>query len=89
MCDVLASEQLNQYKGDYYSDELLITYRILLVENTLYLKIGDRPKVEMQVVGKDEFAVGFPLRFLRNKNDEIISFEIDRGRVQNLIFFKS
>jgi hypothetical protein len=82
------SEQLNQYTGDFYSEEISVNYRIFLENGMLYLKFGYRPKVKMQKVSRDEFVSGFPIRFLRNKQDEITGFEIDAGRVQHLNFSK-
>lgn len=82
------SEQLNQYTGDYYSDELLVNYRIFLENGLLYLKFGYRPKMEMQKIRRDVFLPGYSLHFIRNNQDEITGFEMDAGRVQHLKFSK-
>lgn len=85
---IYTPEELQQYTGDYYSEEILANYRIFMENGLIYLKVGYRPKVEMQEIRKDEFFAGFSLRFIRSKYDEITGFEIDAERVQHLKFSK-
>ncbi len=82
------SEQLNQYTGDYYSDELLVNYRVILENGLLYIKYGYGQKFEMKKVRKDVFLPGASIHFIRNKRDEITGLKMDSGRVQNLMFSK-
>ncbi len=84
----LTPDQLNQYVGDYYSDELSATYQISLEGNQLYLKVEYNPKAVLSPVRQDEFSSRFAIFFQSNRKGEITGFEIDAGRVQNLKFIK-
>ena len=94
----LKAEQLSQYAGDYYSEEINVTYPVLFKDNKLYVKFPEstaqfcRTKVESELISEhaDYFASpvgGF--QFTRNTKNEISGFIIkDIGRVRNLVFSK-
>jgi hypothetical protein len=82
-------QNLSEFVGDYYSDELQVTYHILKEESLFYLKFGNRPRQQMQPAGKDMAIAGFMMQFQRNEKGEVNGFKINAGRVQNLQFVKS
>ncbi|MFC2160106.1 serine hydrolase domain-containing protein [Acidobacteriota bacterium] len=91
--DKLNSEQLKAYAGDYYSEELDVTYRLFLKEGKLYLALENRhrsyPKLPFVPALKDQFTLGgLQLQFFRDEQDEVASFTINAGRVKNIRFVK-
>jgi hypothetical protein len=85
---VLTPDQLIQYAGDYYSDELMVTYQITKDEKALFLKFGYSPITEMKPVSSDLFNAGFLIHFLRNDKNGIIGLDVNAGRVQSLNFVR-
>ena len=85
---VLTPDQLIQYAGDYYSDELMVTYQITKDEKALFLKFGYNPITEMKPVSSDLFNAGFLIHFLRNDKNGIIGLDVNAGRVQSLNFVR-
>jgi len=94
----LKAEQLSQYAGDFYCEEIDVTYPVLFKDNKLYVKFPEstaqfcKTKVESELISEhaDYFASpvsGF--QFTRNTKNEISGFIIkDVGRVRNLVFSK-
>jgi CubicO group peptidase (beta-lactamase class C family) len=94
----LKTEQLSQYTGDFYSEEINATYPVILKDNKLYVKFpqslaqycNNNAEAELISEHADYFASpvsGF--HFTRNAQNEISGFIIrDVGRVRNLVFSK-
>jgi CubicO group peptidase (beta-lactamase class C family) len=84
----LAPQDLEEYAGDYHSDELGVTYRLLLRDGTLVLKLGyDPEEPPLQPTGKDEFSVKVRnLQFVRDVQGRISGFNARSGRVVNVWF---
>jgi len=88
----LTPEQMRGYAGDYYSEELGTTYKIILQENKLlarHRRHGDIPLV----LNKKDLFTGRTwffqkIRFVRNEKQEISGFLLTGGRVRNLRFVK-
>jgi hypothetical protein len=98
----LTAEQLAGYAGDYYSDELRVTYTIVVENQKLYLRHENRhkdfaknciePKYTAQ--GKavqDSFAISggrdtISIDFIRNGQNRPHAFTINMGRVRNIVF---
>jgi len=93
---LLKTEQLSQYEGKFYCEEINATYPILFKDNKLYVKFPQslapfcKNSVEAELISEyaDYFASpvsGF--HFTRNVQNEISGFIIkDVGRVRNLVF---
>ena len=85
----LTDEQLNEYVGDYYSNELDVVYTIYKKDNYLYLKRRKFPKNRLVVRAGDKVIwAGREMAFERNGNKQITGFRLTRGRVRNLKFVK-
>jgi CubicO group peptidase (beta-lactamase class C family) len=94
----LKAEQLNQYAGDFYSEEINATYPLIYQNNKLYVRFpqslaqfcNNNPEAELISEHADYFASpvsGF--HFTRNAQNEIFGFILkDVGRVRNLAFSK-
>jgi CubicO group peptidase (beta-lactamase class C family) len=85
---VALKQDLSPFLGDYYSDELMVTYHVRREADTLYLKIGFNPKMELKPVGEDLFNASFLMRFRRNEKNEVTGLEVDAVRARGLKFVK-
>lgn len=84
----LTDEQLKEYVGDYYSDELQTAYNIYFKDRKPFVKIPNYPEVELKIAGKDVFDGRFIISFQRSEADKIRGFLLDGGRVKRLRFAK-
>jgi CubicO group peptidase (beta-lactamase class C family) len=94
----LKAEQLSEYAGDYYSEELDVTYPVIFKENKLYIKLPEstaqfsRVNAESELISEhgDYFASPVSgIEFMRNAENEITGFKLfNVGRVRNLVFSK-
>ena len=83
----LSKAQLQEYVGDYYSEELDATYRIRLDGDTLALTVGNRLDGRLRPVDSDEMRRGsVRLLFQRDDGAAVTGFLLDAGRVKNLRF---
>ena len=84
----LSSSQLQTYVGDYYSDELDITYTLDVESNNLVLRLRETSSI-LTAYSTDSFGWGRRrLEFTRDKEKRIIGFVLQAGRVKNLKFQK-
>jgi CubicO group peptidase (beta-lactamase class C family) len=97
----LTPEQLRPYEGDYWSDELGVSYRMAIAGSQLKLEaILDAAGLPRQnnlstqgfrASGSDEFEVsGTPgvIRFKRNDRNDVKGFRLDFGRSEGLDFVR-
>jgi len=84
----LSSSQLQTYVGNYYSDELDITYTLDVESNNLVLRLRETSSI-LTAYSTDSFGWGRRrLEFTRDKEKRIIGFVLQAGRVKNLKFQK-
>jgi hypothetical protein len=86
-----AAAQMAEYAGDYYSDELVVTYRIVLEDGKLYVrhenKYKDLPKQALEPTLRDTFVIqGITFNFKRDDKKRVNAFTVDAGRVRNILF---
>ena len=82
------TENLTDYKGDYWSDELETVYHITLKDGNLEVQhrwLGD---ISLNPISKDFFGTefGFYVRFIRDDNGKVSDLSIYTGRTLNVIF---
>lgn len=98
----VAEEQLKIYAGDYWSDELGVTYRLGLVAGKIKLisvvDASGAPRVNnltadaWRATGTDEFQVGksgVMLHFHRSPQGGANGFTLDAGRTKGLAFVRN
>ncbi len=90
---VLTPAQLAEYVGDYYSEELLALYRVVLEGGKLFLRLTNRDtelsKKPLEPSLRDAFGVGgLILNFARDGQDKISYFTVNAGRVKNIRFLR-
>ena len=84
----LSSSQLQEYVGNYYSDELDITYTFKVENNNLVLKLRETSNI-LTPYSTESFGWGRRrLEFTRDREKRITGFILQVGRVQNLKFQK-
>ncbi len=91
--ETLDAKQREEYVGDYYSDELDVTYRIFFKEDKLHLqqKKPHRPYPGgiLLLQREDRYNVGrLILNFDRDERNNVTSFTVNAGRVKNIRFVK-
>jgi CubicO group peptidase (beta-lactamase class C family) len=86
----LEPHELEEYAGEYHSDELGVIYRFHLRDGALVLKLGYDPvEPHLQPTVRDEFIVkDRNLKFVRDAQGRISGFNARSGRVVNVWFAK-
>jgi CubicO group peptidase (beta-lactamase class C family) len=84
---VLTAEQMAEYTGAYYSEELDTTYRIFIEGGNLIVKVRTRWNLSAQ--GRDEFqSYDRSFSFTRNDQRQITGFTMSRPRVKGIQFVR-
>jgi CubicO group peptidase (beta-lactamase class C family) len=85
----LTAEELAEFEGMYYSEELDTTYRIVLDEDRLVLERRKFDPASLRVRDADSLSWGSRrLEFTRDENERIDGFRLTSGRVRNLRFVR-
>lgn len=97
----LTEEQIRNYAGDYWSEELGVTYRLGLTDGKLkvvkvmdaagFPRLNGSPQDGLRATGMDEFeAVGTPatIHFKRDERGLVTQFILDAGRTKGMIFVR-
>ena len=82
------SAQLNEYAGNYYSEELNVTYTLFVEGGKLTLRRRRGKDMPLDPAFTDAFRredMGF-LRFTRNRQNRVSGFLLTAGRVRRLSF---
>jgi CubicO group peptidase (beta-lactamase class C family) len=95
----ISSDQLANYSGEYWSEELGVMYRLGMAEGRIkVLSVADAsgsPRANnfsadvLRAVGSDEFEVGksgVTMHFQRAGKQAASAFTLDAGRTQGIIF---
>ncbi|HXG65376.1 MAG TPA: serine hydrolase domain-containing protein [Blastocatellia bacterium] len=86
----LTPERLNEYAGQYYSDELDVTYNVFVKDDKLRLKLRHDPEEPpFEPLDEDAFSVrGVKVKFTRDDQKRVTGFSVQAGRVKNIRFQK-
>jgi CubicO group peptidase (beta-lactamase class C family) len=98
----LTAAQLQSFAGDYWSEELAVTYRLAIVDGNLKLAaVLDRAGMPrknvfrpngLQATGTDQFTVGsdeITLKFKRDSKGAATEFALDAGRTTGVTFVRT
>ena len=86
----LSADQLKRFEGNYWSDELQITYCLAMENGALVLHMRNLPPRKLTAAAKDEFQIsdiGVTLKMTVN-GDAITGFVVDAGRTRGMRFDK-
>lgn len=79
----LTTEELKDYSGFYYSEELPATYKLVVEDDKLVFKHRNSPEKPLKMIDKDNFLSEYgKLEFKREKRGKITGFYLDAGRVR-------
>ena len=79
---------LEDYTGNFYSEELDANYILILEDEKLKVKIANYDAQELTIYNIDTFTSDGGLVRFNRRNGVITGFELDAGRVTNLKFEK-
>ena len=86
------SNQLEQFVGDYYSEELGTFYTISIKDSTLVARHRRHGEIQLSPTIKDQLSGDKwwfqNVHFIRDKNQMVTGFRLTGGRVRNLLFTK-
>jgi CubicO group peptidase (beta-lactamase class C family) len=89
------ANQLQEYAGEYVSDELAATYRFTIRENQLWLRINSRRWEQLDATVRDEFIPHLRepsdariISFLRSENGAVDGLSVEYYRVKDVRFQK-
>ncbi len=91
--ELFPKEKINEsdYIGEFYSDELDVTYKIIEDNNNLILSFPNNEDIKLFSRRENEFGTNQKVRlsFQRNKKGKIISFKVAaEGTVKDILFIK-
>jgi CubicO group peptidase (beta-lactamase class C family) len=83
----LTPAQLEEYAGDYYSDEIRNTFTFRVVDGVLTVfRPGETPQ-RLRPANRDQFVSGpVMLHFQRDAAGAVTGYRMDMGRVRGLLF---
>ncbi|GAB2776794.1 serine hydrolase domain-containing protein [Salinimicrobium soli] len=84
-------EELKEFTGRYFSNEIETLFTVALNDSTLVLKNYQLKDLEMTPAAEDSFGVEFPIvemEFQRNESGEITGFRASNGRARGILFRK-
>jgi len=86
------SRKLLEYEGEYYSDELGVSYKISKVNNTLKVELPRDFFISLKKQNDDNFTGSYywfrRVKFVRNESSKLVGFEISTGRSYNIRFVR-
>ncbi len=85
----LTPSQLTEYAGEYYNDELPVTYKLAVEKGSLFFKHKNAPEGALKAMDRDKFTMRwFNIEFVRDKRKRIKGFVLGAGRAANIEFVK-
>ncbi|GAH55860.1 unnamed protein product, partial [marine sediment metagenome] len=85
----LTPAQLKEYAGEYYNDELPVTYKLAVEKGSLFFKHKNAPEGALKAMDHDKFTIRwFNIEFVRDKRKRIKGFVLGAGRAANIEFVK-
>lgn len=88
----LDAQQLKEFAGDYYSDELGTTYTLAVVDGKLVVQHRRHEDIQLNPTKKDMFLgeqwFFRQVRFFRDRENRVTGFRLSGGRIRNLRFDK-
>ncbi len=93
----IAAERLAAFSGNFSSEELLATYKIVVADGKLKVQsiqsgdgfVHSSQRLVLRAVGADTFAEdeeGLQVVFARDAKGEVSGFRLDAGRTKGLVF---
>ena len=85
----LTPSQLQEYAGEYYNDEIPVTYRVAVEKGSLVVKLNNDPIEVLTPMTRDQFAYKWMnIEFIRGKENKITGLKVWSGRSNDVEFIK-
>jgi len=85
----LTASQLKEYAGEYYNDELPVTYKLAVEKGSLFFKHKNAPEGALKAMDLDKFTMRwFSIEFVRDNRKRVKGFVLGAGRAANIEFVK-
>jgi hypothetical protein len=88
---VYTVKDLNEFAGNYYSQELDVIYKVRVESDKLVIYLRDRRIAELKVLIQNLFNIvewDSNLKFYLNKKQAITGFKLEQGEIKNIGFVK-
>lgn len=86
---VLSDEQLAEYSGNYYSEELDVNYRFSVGKGHLLITHKNLSNESLKLVTHDVFKGSYPsFDFIRNERNQVTGFNLSARGMKNIYFVK-
>ncbi len=86
---LLTSSEQAEFSGNYYSEELGCVYQVQAGKENLKVKVGHKPGVLLESMGKGVFSSPFlKIKFSTLLPGEPASFSADSGGARGIRFIK-
>jgi CubicO group peptidase (beta-lactamase class C family) len=83
------SDQLNKFAGEYYCQELDVTYKIILEDGTLRLNRRNFPQETLKPINKYLLkGTDTTFQFIHDDNNQVTGFNLGAGSVKSIRFAK-
>lgn len=70
-------DQLREYTGTYYSEELEVVHRIVLEDGDLYIKYRKSPHIPLEPAQNDQFTMDWArIEFERDSQDKVLGYGV-------------
>jgi CubicO group peptidase (beta-lactamase class C family) len=86
---VATPNDLTAYAGEYWSDELQVTYKLAIEDGKLIVRAKNLPTGPLRPTVADEFDLAgsaIVIRFHRGADKHITGFLLDAGRTRGMVF---
>jgi CubicO group peptidase (beta-lactamase class C family) len=86
----LTPTELAGYAGDYYSEELQVTYRVVIENGKLFVKYRHVIDGELTPTARDSFKLYgvVSIQFIRDNRNQVVAFVPQNGGARNIRFVK-
>ena len=84
----LDDRSMNEYEGEYFSDEVGVKYQVVGKDKKLFLILKPKYEFLLEPTYKDGFKYSEGIVYFERKNSEIINFKISSYRARNVEFNK-
>lgn len=84
----ISNLNLAELVGKYQSEELEVTYVIEAENDVLSIRIENQESMECSFMAEDQWRFGLGVLLFERKDEKIVGFKMESGRVKNLKFKK-
>ncbi len=84
----LSEKTMLDYVGEYYSEEVGVTYVVQVKNGKLVLLLKPKPAIPLTATYKDGFEIPEGIVYFARRNNKVVNFNISLPRARNVAFRK-